>query len=533
MLIVDTSLLDEEATGFTSSEVYWIYNGLDCCITMEIFEVLEQQLDEVTRETYRVAMETVGPVMEMMLEGLPVNNAARDKAYRAYEAQYFKLEHGFKRLCCEGLDIPADRRKRKGRSPVPVNIASPKDVQFLFHEVLGIPEKRKLRKGASEATATSDRETLEGFRNYFFAEPFVNYILAMRDAGKAMGFLKTPLDTDNKIRCSFNVAGTNTGRMASSFSDMGTGTNLQNISGRQKGIFWAEHGWVIVDVDLEQGDSRGVGALCWNFFLESHGEEFAGKYLDACESGDLHTTVCRMAWPNLDWGVDPSGWRKVANQLAYRDKSYRDLSKVLGHGSNYMGQPTTMAGHTKTPSPIIQEFQKSYFGAFPCIQAWQKETIRRVQTTGQLTSLWGRRRYFWGDTSKQSVLNAAIAYDPQSTTGEFTNRGMLQLFKIRNKLDLPIRFLLQVHDSLVFMVKEDRLNETIPQILNYLRVVKRLKGGREFSIPHGCKVGWNYGSASEENPYGLSAWKGEESRRPPKRVATLSEILSRQISGVR
>lgn len=533
MLIVDTSKLDDEASGHTPSEVYWIYNGFDCCITMEVFEVIYPQLDDVTRETYKVAMETVGPVLEMMLEGLPVDLATRDRSYRHYSDILSDLERKWKLLCSEGLGIDPNRVKRKGRSPTPVNIASPKDLQFLFHGTLGIPTVRKRAKGKTQATVTTDRATLETFRNHYYAEPFVNFVLAMRDAGKAMGFLRTPLDQDNKMRCSFNVAGTDTGRLSSSFSDMGTGTNLQNVTGRMKDIYWAEPGWVIVDVDLEQGDSRGVGALCWNFFVESHGEQFAGAYLDACESGDLHTTVCRMAWPKLQWGDDLKGWKAVAEQLAYRDKSYRDLAKVLGHGSNYMGQPATMAGHTKTPSPIIQEFQESYFHAFPCIKEWQKETIRRVQTTGQLTTLFGRRRYFWSDLKAQSTLNAAIAYDPQSTTGEFTNRGMIQLFRIRNKLQLPIRFLLQVHDSLVFMVKEDTLNETIPQILNYLRVVKRLARGREFTIPHGCKVGWNYGAKSEANPYGLAKWTGEETRRPPKRTASLSEILNRPFLGVR
>lgn len=533
MLIVDTSLLDEDASGHTASEVYWIYNGYDCCITMEVFEVLEPQLDPVAAATYRTSMETLGPVLEMMLEGLPVNQSARDRSYRHYSDRLSGLEARWRKLCTEGLGIPADRSSRKGRSPTPVNIASPKDVQFLFHEVLQVPEVKKRKKGANIATVTTDRAVLESFRNHYYAEPFVNFVLAMRDAGKAMGFLRTPLDADSKIRCSFNVAGTDTGRLSSSFSDMGTGTNLQNVSGKQKDIFCAEPGWVIVDVDLEQGDSRGVGALCWEFFRESHGEAFAGAYLDACESGDLHTSVCRMAWPGLDWGDDPKGWKKVAGQLAYRDKSYRDLAKVLGHGSNYMGQPNTMAGHTKTPAPIIQEFQQAYFAAFPCIQAWQQETIRRVQSTSQLTTLWGRRRYFWNDLTKQSTLNAAIAYDPQSTTGEFTNRGMIQLFRLRNRLNLPIRFLLQVHDSLVFMVKEETINETIPQILDYLRVVKRLGGGRDFTIPHGCKVGWNYGSASDQNPHGLKSWVGEETRRPPSRNQLLSEILNRPAYGVR
>jgi DNA polymerase-1 len=532
MIIIDTTTLEETAASMTDSEIYWTYCALDCCVTYDVINVIEPQLDEVSRATYQTSLDTIPVILEMMLEGLPVDLAQRRKALTHYEEQLARLEAGFTRLCVEGLGIPADRTKRSGgRTALPINPASPKDVQYLFHTVLQIPEKKKRKKGMDEAKVTTDREVLEGFRSYYFAEVFVNFILAMRDASKAIGFLRTKLDPDNHIRCSFNIAGTTTGRLNSSFSDTGTGTNLQNVTGKMKNQFVADPGWMIVDIDLEQGDSRGVGAIGWNWFVESHGEAWAGSYLDACESGDLHTTVVRMAWPKLPWpeSLDPKLCKAVAEMNAYRELSYRDLAKKLGHGTNYLGQPNTMAMHAHLPVSTIVDFQRNYFGAFPVIPAWQQETIRQVREERRLITPWGRRRYFWNDPNAVPTHNAAIAYSPQSTTGEFINRGAIRLQRYRNLHNLPIRFLLQVHDSLVLMVKQDQIQTLIPIILEQLRVILPLAKGREFTIPHGVKAGWNYGMADEDNPFGLKKWTGEETRKPPKHLATFENILNTPI----
>lgn len=536
MLIIDTQNLEKTSAGLTDSEVYWIYCALDCCVTYDVINAIEPQLDGVSRETYNTSLATLPVVLEMMLEGLLVDLTKRGEVLAHYEKQLAQLEEAFNELCVEGLGIPADRTKRdKGRAPVPINIASPKDVQYLFHSVLKLPERKKRKKGQDEAKTTTDRDVLEGFRNYYFAEVFVNYILAMRDCGKAIGFLRTKLAKDNKIRCSFNVAGTKTGRLNSSFSDFGDGTNLQNVTGKLKNIFVSEPAWGLVDIDLEQGDSRGVGAIAWEWFVESYGEEWAGRYLDACESGDLHTTVTRMAWTDLGWpiGLDQKACKKIAEQIAYRDLSYRDLSKKLGHGSNYLGQPKTMAGHTKLPVQIIQDFQNRYFGEFQCISAWQHETIRQVQENRCLITPFGRRRWFWDDPNAQPTKNAAIAYSPQSTTGEFINRGAIQLWHYRNQQNLPIKFLLQVHDSLVLAVKWRAMPDLIPVILEKLRVVKMLKRGREFTIPHGVKVGFNYGMTEfnkdgsvKDNFYGMRKWTGHDDRTPPKNLSTLEALLN-------
>ena len=540
MLILDTSTLGDKANSLSPSEVYWAYNGLDCGITFDVKNAIKPQLDEVSSLTYETSMATLAPVMEMMLEGLPVSLSRRREVEAYYVKRLEELENNFQKMLVDGLGLPADRALRKGRRPLAVNYASPKDVQYLFHTVLGIPEKKTRKKGQDAASVTTDRAALESFKVHYFAEPFVNFILAMRDCTKAIGFLGSPLDSDNHLRCSLNVAGTNTGRLSSSFSDTGTGTNLQNINGKMKDIFVAPDGWMFVDIDLEQGDSRGVGAIAWNWFVEEHGEEWAGRYLDACESGDLHTSVCKMAWPNLSWGDDPKGWKKIAQQIAYRDKTFRDLAKVLGHGTNYMGLANTMAKNSKLPVGTVSAFQRAYFEGFPCIREWQLRTLHLLKTQRCLITPWGRRRYFWNNPDANTTENAAIAYSPQSTTGEFINRGMIKLWHYRNAKNLPIKFLLQVHDSLVLLVREDRIEELMPIILKQLAVKLILARDREFTIPHGCKVGWNYGSVEYNkageivgNHYGLKVWTGTETRKPPAKIKNFRQALETPLGQMR
>lgn len=509
MKIIDTSDLESIHNDLSTSEVEWIYNGLDCCLTSEIRQKLEPRLDEPARFAYQRALELSAPFMDMMLRGTLIDIDKRELVYKQMGEQLTELESKWSRIIIEGLGVESG-----------INWNSPTQVKHLFYDILQLPVI-KSRDSQGNMTPSVDREALEKLRAYHTGSLFANFILAMRDLGKAMGFLKAKLDADNRIRCNFNIAGTNTGRLSSSFSDFGTGTNLQNIDRELRDIFVPDPGKVFVNIDLEQGDSRGVGALCWDYFYESHGPEFAGAYLDACESGDLHTVVARMGWPDLAWPEDRKLWKPVAEDtIAYRNFSVRDMAKKLGHGTNYLGQPATMAMHTKVPTKQIEAFQKNYFFAFPCIPAWHKETIRRLQTTGQLTHLYGRRRFFFGRLDDQRVINAAIAYCPQGMTGDAINIGIMNLWRDGN-----YELLIQVHDSILFQIDQDRINELVPRALELLKARLILRGDREFFIPCEAKVGWNWGNESKSNPFGLKKWKGEELRRPPRRFLNHRKVL--------
>ncbi len=274
------------------------------------------------------------------------------------------------------------------------------------------------------------------------------------------------------------------------------------------------------NLDLEQADARNVGALCWDLLVDDWSDEDAGRYLDACEGGDLHTTVCKMSNPILPWDQGRSD-REVADEIAYRHLTYRDLTKKLGHGSNYLGTPPTMAKHAKLPVQTVKTFHENYFTAFPCIPAWHQATISQIKNNQPLTTLYGRRRYFFGRPTDAATHRKAIAYSPQSMTGDEINTGILALWRADR-----VQLLIQVHDSILFQYPEEQENEIIPWALETLRSTIILKKGREFSVPTEAKTGWNWGNHSDTNPDGLKKWKGSDSRvREPERKLSLKVLL--------
>src|SRR5207245_2824514 len=141
---------------------------------------------------------------------------------------------------------------------------------------------------------------------------------------------------------------------------------MQNWEESLRSIVIADEGMKLAYVDLEQAESRLVGAIEWNL---CHDE----TYLKACESGDLHTSVARLAWPNTSWTGDLQRDREIAEKPFYRQHSFRHMAKVLGHGTNYRGTPFTMAKHTKIDKRVITEFQTRYFSSFPAHVRWHTD----------------------------------------------------------------------------------------------------------------------------------------------------------------
>lgn len=499
----------------------WIYNGLDCCLTEEILRATLPQLDDVTTPTYEFSKSLQAPILEMMMRGVLVNQNTKFRIMQKFEKQLAQLEHQLDRIVQEGIGVT-------------LNWRSPKQLGQLLYDVMQLPEQKKRNTNGIWAR-TTDREALENLEQYFIAEPIVHHLLLLRDIGKALGFLRTGIDPDGRMRTNFNIAGTNTGRLASSMSDYGTGTNLQNVSRDLRQVFCADPGWKFANLDLEQADSRNLGALCWELFVDALGPEEAGKYLDACEGGDLHTFVCKMCNPQLPWGEGSD--RDIADTIFYRDKSYRDGSKVLGHGSNYLGTPPTMAKHTKFPRHLIEAFQRSYFGAFPAIPRYHDYVRGQLKDFAFLTTLFGRRRFFFGRPDNAATVREAVAYGPQSMTADEIDTGILKLWRANR-----VQLLIQVHDSILFQYREEEEDEILPWALETLKAPLVLKHGRDFVVPTEAKVGWNWGDRSDwterdflagkckesdvgtckENPDGLKKWKGSDKRKRVDRETRIS-----------
>jgi DNA polymerase-1 len=348
-------------------------------------------------------------------------------------------------------------------------------LRHLFYGVFRIPQSR-LTKGGQQVM---DRDALEKMEDYTIARPFIKHMKRLRELRKRLDVLEQPIDTDGRFRTSYNIAGTTTGRLSSSLSEFGTGGNAQNIEEFLRSIFIADDGMKMANFDAEQGESRIVGAIEWNLFK-------AGAYLDACESGDMHMAVARMC------GLGPES---------------RQMCKVLGHGTNYMGRPDTMSAHTHIPRNTIIDFQRKYFKAFPGHNMWHMSVQEQLRFKGFLISLMGRQRHFYGRRDSDDTLREAIAYDPQGSLCDIVNGGMLRVCQAGD-----CELLMQNHDSIVVQYPEEKEDEVVPKILSQLNHEIPLKFSRTLTIPFGAKTGWNWGDYSESNPYGLKKYQPGDKR---------------------
>lgn len=505
MRAIKTHELTQLNMPLSSTEQHWLYNGLDCALTHEIYHVIEPQLDAVTRATYEFEKSLQGPVLEMRLRGVLVDQGRRAEVIGEYGKQLVHLEANLSRLLREGLGL------------IEFNWRSPKQLLELFYVVLALPPIKK-RNSKGIYAPTVDRDALERLDVHFYAQPIIAHILALRDIGKKIGVLKTEIDSDGRMRTSYNIAGTTTGRFSSSLGDFGTGGNLQNIEQRLRSVFIADEGYKFAYIDLEQAESRLVGAIEWNLFKDA-------RYLDACESGDLHTTVCCLAWrEQLTWTGDIKRDREIAEQPFYRQHSYRHMAKVLGHGTNYNGKPFTMAKHTKLDQKLIAQFQDKYFAAFPAHRQWHARVAQELYVNGFLTSVSGRRRWFFGRRNDDATIREAIAFDPQGSVGDILNRGMLEVWRTSQ-----CQLLLQIHDAILVQYPEHQEPEILPKILATIKVPVQLKHDRTLVIPSEAKIGWNWGEwDAGTNPDGLvkySPTKPDARRR--SRPAKAASILDR------
>ncbi len=134
------------------------YCGLDCCVTSEILEVLLPQLDDHTRRTYSFSRALQGPVLEMQLRGILVDQARRQEAIDLYTDKIDQLEQQLEQIVLDGVGMPT------------FSWRSNPDLQKLFFGYLGIPVIRK------QGRPTTDHKALEKMQIFLVARPIVNHL---------------------------------------------------------------------------------------------------------------------------------------------------------------------------------------------------------------------------------------------------------------------------------------------------------------------------------------------------------------------
>ncbi len=316
--------------------------------------------------------------------------------------------------------------------------------RIIFEKLnLGVGSKIKKTKKGAFSTAFEELEKLKG------AHPIIPLMLRWRELSKlqstyveALPRLVSP--ADGRIHTSFKQLGAVTGRLASE------NPNLQNIPTKGaygteiRTAFVAPPGFLILAVDYSQIELRVAAAMS--------GDE---KMIETFKRGeDIHTRTAAEVF-----NVEP----------AEVTKEMRREAKSLNFGILYGMGPKSFAQSTGLGLAEAKEFFQKYRDNFPGLILFMEDMKRLGRSRGYVETLWGRRRYLDDLKSPNPMLRAsaermAINMPVQGTaTGDVVKAAMVELDGQFSQAD-DIAMIFQVHDEIVFEVKNASVNKYAPVI---------------------------------------------------------------------
>jgi len=361
------------------------------------------------------------------------------------------------------------------------NINSPKQLGVILFEKLGLTAKG-MKKTAGGARSTRESE-LDKLRDL---HPIIAKILEYREFQKLLSTyidtIPTMLDSDDRLHTSLRQAGSTTGRMSSN------NPNIQNIPiktelGRNiRNAFIAEKGFKFVSIDYSQVELRVAAIL-------SDDE----KLLEIFRNGeDVHTAVASQVF-NVPF-----------EQV---DKEMRRKAKVINFGILYGMGVNALRQNLGGTREEAQTFYNEYFNTFKGIARYLEETKASAARKGYTETLFGRRCYVQGIQSKIPYIRSAaermaINAPIQGTaTGDVIKLAMKSIAEYINKkkLSSDVRMLLQVHDELVFEIKEEKVAEVIPQIKKLMESILTPEQSKGVVLTASAEVGTSWGDGVEIN----------------------------------
>jgi DNA polymerase-1 len=395
--------------------VLWYYNCKDCVYTWEIAEALPGVVGQLGLHEQAVSQHrSWWNALDAMIKGVRMDDRRK------------------KELSNELLfEVTAREEWLATILEQPVNVRSPKQLKELFYDDFCLPPvlDRKTRQ------PTTNEEALRKLcRKEPLLRPLVRRILEIRSLGVFRStFVDGRLDSDGRMRCSYNVAGTETFRYSSSENAFGSGMNLQNVP---KGG------------ELDDDEDPLVLPNVRSLFLPDPGYELFDMDLS---SADLRVVVWEADEPEmkamLAAGLDP--YTEIAKEF-YHDPSItkhdprRQKFKSFAHGTNYLGTARGLATRLGLSVAEAERTQSWYFNRFRRIKHWQDDLRKHLESRHYVRNAFGYRRFFF-DRIDGTVYNQAAAWIPQSTVALLINFIWDQIRREEPAVDI----LLQVHDSLV------------------------------------------------------------------------------------
>ncbi len=318
------------------------------------------------------------------------------------------------------------------------NVGSPKQLGEILFETLGLPGGKKGKTGAYATGA----EVLEQLAEQ---HPLPQKVLDWRQLAKLKSTYADALveqinPATGRVHTSFSMAGTSTGRLASS------DPNLQNIpirtaEGRRiRRAFIAPPGHSLLSADYSQIELR----------LVAHVAGIEGLKQAFHQGEDIHAITASQVFGVPVAGMDPM---------------VRRQAKAINFGIIYGISPFGLARQLGISNGEAKAYIEAYFARYPEIRAYMEDAKRQARDLGYVTTLFGRKCFIQGGEQKNPAMRAfaeraAINAPIQGGAADIIKRAMIRLQPALDAAGLSARMLLQVHDELVFEVPDAELEAT-------------------------------------------------------------------------
>ena len=343
------------------------------------------------------------------------------------------------------------------------NIKSTQQLGVVLFQQIGLKGGKKTKTGYSTNEAVL--QSLKG------EHPVIEKILEYREYQKILSTYVDPLlklakkDEDSRIYTSFVQTGTATGRLSS------RDPNLQNIPVRSvlgrsvREAFVAKEGYKLVSIDYSQIELR----------LLAHFSKDAAL-LEAFNKGvDIH-----LATSTILFGEEKA-------------KEKRNFAKSVNFGLLYGMGPKKLSDELGITSAEAKEIIRNYFASFPTVKNFLEGIQERVKIDGYVETILKRRRIFDYEAAngmqKAAYMRESVNTVFQGSAADLIKLSMNQIDAMIQDESLDAFMLLQIHDELIFEIKEEKVDEIAKRFVHIMENVLELDVPLECSVSVGDSWG--------------------------------------------
>jgi DNA polymerase-1 len=335
------------------------------------------------------------------------------------------------------------------------NLDSPKQLQQIFYEKLGLPVLKKTPKGAP---STAEPVLVDLARDYELPATILEYRGLAKLKSTYTDKLPLQINPDTgRIHTSYHQAVAATGRLSSSDPNL-QNIPIRNAEGRRiRQAFVAPPGKVIVAADYSQIELRIMAHLSGD---ESLSDAFAHGL-------DVHRATAAEVFAT------------TAEEVS---DEQRRSAKAINFGLIYGMSAFGLGRQLSISRTLAQDYIEKYFDRYPGVKRYMDETRAVAREQGYVETVFGRRLYLPEINAKngmkrQAAERTAINAPMQGTAADIIKRAMIQVYDWLPGSGLDAAMMMQVHDELVFEVEAEQAETLIGGVVDIMQ------GAAELAVP--------------------------------------------------